>query len=187
MNESSRNSSKASTGVVVAATIVALVFAVLWLRERKRKPTEVLREIEKPVQVIKEASVENIREVPKEVEVIKEIEVPAKLTDAEKFSIDFAARYFRAQTVKSKDEVFYKVDSVAVTVGLNDAIKKIVSEDRIKNKFELILRKHSIRLDENAPVWLSFSVEGLWDKDEVRLTYTPLMSLDEFVIIGRKN
>lgn len=176
--------------VLAVVSIAAVVFAVLWLRERERKPTEVIREVEKPVQVIKEVPVEKIREVPKEVikevEVIREVEVPAKLTEAQKVAIDFSARYVNAQPVKSSDEVFYKVESVAVLVLMNDAAKKAVSEDRVKNKFELVLRQHGIRLDDKALVWLKVAIEGLWDKDEIRLTYTPSMSLVEDVAINRK-
>jgi len=190
MSESQSSSPKAFTAILVVSSIAAVVFAVLWLREREHKPAEVVKEVEKLVQVIKEVPVEKIREVPKEVvkevEVIKEVEVPAKLTDVQKAAIDFAADFLGAPAVKSQDEVFYKLESVAVTVLLNDAVKKVVSEDRVKNKFELILRQHSIRLEEKAPVWLSVAIEGLWDKDEIRLTYTPSMSLEETVTIGRK-
>ncbi len=190
MSQSHFGSRRPFTVVLAVVSIAAVVFAVLWLRERERKPTEVIREVEKPVQVIKEVPVEKIREVPKEVikevEVIREVEVPAKLTEAQKVAIDFSARYVNAQPVKSSDEVFYKVESVAVLVLMNDAAKKAVSEDRVKNKFELVLRQHGIRLDDKALVWLKVAIEGLWDKDEIRLTYTPSMSLVEDVAINRK-
>lgn len=191
MSQSNSNSRKPFMVVLAVVSIAAVVFAVLWLRERERKPTEVIREVEKPVQVIKEVPVEKIREIPKEVikevEVIREVEVPAKLTDAQKAAIDFSVRFFGAQLVKSKDEVFYKVESVAVSVLMNNAVKKVVSEDRVRNKFELVLRQHNIQLDEKAPVLLEVAIEGLWDKDDIRLTFTRSIGLVEHVTIGRKS
>ena len=150
---------------------------MLWIQERDRKP----QEVQKTVQVTNEVPKEVIREV----QVIKEVEVPAKLTTDQKYSIDFTSRYLTAPQLKTSDEVFYKMETVKVAVFLNDAVKKVVTEDRVKNKFELILRKHNIRLDDNASVWLGVTIEGLWNKDEIILTYTPAMSLTEGFVVAR--
>lgn len=208
MSESKSNSSKTLIGVLALVSIAAVVFAVLWLQERDRKPNEVVKEVEKTVlvtnevpvekivQVIKEVPVEKIREVPKEVikevlvikevPVIKEVEVPAKLTDAQKSAIDFTSRYLSAPLIKTKDEAFYKIETVRVGVFLDDAVKKVVSVDRVKNKLELKLRAQNIRPDDEAYIALWVTVEGLWDKDDIRLTFRRSIELRQHVVIGRK-
>src|SRR5437879_4127056 len=63
------------------AVMASVAFSTLWLQERQRKPLEVIKEVVKPTEVIREVPVERIKEIPKEtikeVEVIKTVEVPA--------------------------------------------------------------------------------------------------------------
>lgn len=208
MSESKPNSAKALTGGLALASIATVVFAVLWVQERDRKPSEVVKEVEKTVrvtnevpvekivQVIKEVPVEKIREVPKEVikevqvikevPVIKEVEVPAKLTDVQVAAINFASRYISAPRIKTPEEALFKIESVRVGVLLGDAIQKVVSEDRVKNKLELRLRALNIRPDDDAYVTLWVSFTGVWDKDDIRLSYKQSIELRESVVVARK-
>jgi hypothetical protein len=183
MSDSSSTKSNAAIIAAIVASVVALSFAVLWFRERDRTPAEVIREVPK------EVVVEKLREVPKvvikEVEVTKEVKVPAKLTDEQQAGIEFTSRYLAAPMLTTIDEALYKLDSVAVRVFVNDAVKKVVTEDRLKNKFELILRKQNIRLDDKAQVWLDLNYEGFWDKDEITLYYSPQMRLRQVATIIR--
>lgn len=188
MGDSQSKPQKTFNAILIAAFIAAVVFAVLWLRERERKP-EVVGEVLKPVQVIKEVPIEKIREVPKEVvkevEVIKTVEVPAKLTDWQQIAIDFADRYYAAKFIETFDDALYKLETIRVEVFLNDEVKKVVSEDRVRNKFELILRKHGIKIDEKSPVSVNVSIDGLWNENSKFLVYTPRIELDQVVVVGR--
>jgi hypothetical protein len=183
MSATPQNPSKAALGFAIMATIAAIAFASLWLRETARKPKEVTKEIVKRVEV----PVEKIREVPKEVvkEVLKQVEVPAKLTDDERMVMELGRRFLSASVISKEDEPLQKIASVGVVVRINDAAKKALSEDRVKNKFELILRKHEIPLDAKSRHQLLVAVEGLWDKEEIQLTYSLSMELSEFVTITR--
>lgn len=170
----------------ILASIAAIAFGGLWFKERATKPREVVREVERPTikEVIREVPVEKLVEVPKEV--IKEIKVPAELSESQQMAIDFTDRYVSAKTVGSLDEALYKLDSIKVQVSLNDAVKKVLSEDRVRNKFELILRKSGVKLDDKARAHLNLTIEGLWEKEQSFLVYTPRIELDEFVVVGRK-
>jgi hypothetical protein len=143
-----------------------VAFAALWLRERIEK------------------SVPPVKKVTKEV--TKEVEVPAKLTAEQQAAIVFWDRFRSAEFIKTADDALYKLDSVNIQVSLNDAIKKMVSEDRVRNKFELILRKHGVKIDENAVVSVYIMIEGLWSKQPVAfLVYTPRIQLNQFVVVAR--
>jgi hypothetical protein len=162
MSEPHSNLTKLLMVLCVVTSVAAVAFGALWLRER----------VEKPVQTVKE--------------VVKEVEVPAKLTDSQRAAVVFWDRFRSAEFIKTPDEALYKLDSVSIRVSLNEAIKKVVSEGRVRNKFELILRKHGVKIDENSFVSLYVSIGGLWSKDPVEfLVYTPRIQLVESVVVSR--
>jgi hypothetical protein len=105
---------------------------------------------------------------------------------AEQAAIDFRDRFWNARFIETPDDALYRLDSVQVAVSLNDAVKKLVSEDRVKNKFELILRKHGVKIDDRATVILTLTIEGLWSKSPVVfLVYTPRIQLNQTVVVAR--
>lgn len=113
--------------------------------------------------------------------------MPAKPTSSQQAAIDFRDRFFNARLIETPDDALYKLDAVQVGVSVDDAIKKLVSEERVRNKFELILRKDGIKIDQKAPVFLNLTVEGLWSKGTMAfLVYTPRIQLQEVVVVGRK-
>jgi hypothetical protein len=149
----------------IVTSVATVTFAALWIHERLDK------------------SVPSVKEVTKQV--TREVEVPAKLTPGQQDAIDFADRFRNARFIETRDEALYKLDSVQVDVSLNDPIKKLVSKDRVRNKFELILRKDGIKIDEKAPAFITLNVEGLWSKDAAFLVYTPSVQLNQIVVVGR--
>jgi hypothetical protein len=152
-------------GVVTSVATVA--FAALWVRERVEKSVPVVKEVTK--------------------EVTKEVKVPTELTPEQQAAIDFWRQFFNARIIQTSDDALYKLDAVRVFVSVDNAIKKLVSQERIKNKFELILRRDGINIDEKAPVFLDLTIEGLWSNGSVRfLVYTPRIKLGEVVVVGRK-
>jgi hypothetical protein len=186
MNESRAGQNPFLVVLCIFASIAAFAFGGLWLKERSTKPKYAVSGFEKPTvkEVVKEVPVEKIIEIPKEV--IKEVKVPAELSEPQKLAIDFADRYISAKTVESVHEAFYKLDSVRVEVQVSEGIEQVLSEDRVRNKFELILRKSGLKLDEDARAYVRVSVEGLWQKDQNFLVYTIKTELKEYVVIGRK-
>jgi hypothetical protein len=167
MSEPHSNLTKILMVLCIVTFVATVAFAALWLRER----------IEKSVPVVKEVTKE----------VTKEVEVPTKLTAEQQAAIAFWDRFLNARFIETPDDALYRLDSVQVTVSLNDAVKKLVSEDRVKNKFELILREHGVKIDDRAIVMLNLSIEGLWSKSPVTfLVYTPRLQLDQTVVVARK-
>jgi len=160
-----RRPTNPSTVVAVVTAIAAVAFGALWLQERDKPPTTLTNEVQVPG---------------------KPVEVPADLSDAQRKAIDFASRVLSAPMLTSADDALFSLDSLRVQVFLNDAVKKVVSEDRIKNKIELILRQHNIPLDDKAPVTLIVAYEGLWNESQVVLTYSANLKLQQVVMIGRK-
>jgi hypothetical protein len=155
--------------LTVVTSVATVAFAALWLQERLNK------------------SVPAVKKVPVVKEVIKEVEVPGQLTAEQQAAIDFRDRFLNARLIRTPDDVLCKLDSVQIAVSLNDAVKKLVSEDRVRNKFELILRKHGVKIDQRGGVLVTLSIEGLWSREPVAfLVYTPRIQLDESVVVGRE-
>ena len=158
-------------GVSVIAVIAAAAFGGLWWIERARDAYDA--EFGKPA-------------VKK---VLKEVEVPAKLTYSQKTAINFTDRYLNARQIRAQDDALYKLDSVRVNVSINEAVEKVVSDDRIKNKFELILRKHGIYIDEKALVSVDLIVNGIWSGDNPGvgfLAYTQRIGLNQWLVVERR-
>jgi hypothetical protein len=169
------------------ATMAAVAFATLWWSERGRQPQVIVREITKPIDVprvvpverVKLVPVEKVKEVPKEV--IKEI--PAELTEAEKAALEFSSNYVAAPNLSSLDDALYKLDSIAVRVNLRDEVKKVISEDQLKARYETLFRGRGIRLDDRSPYWLGVNYDGCWNDN--LLIYGVHMELYDSVTIDR--
>jgi hypothetical protein len=184
---------RGNAAVITIAVLVAVivVLAYLWIHQMQTSPAIVERVtervIEKPVEVVKEVQVEKVREVPREVVVTKEVEVPARLTETQLMAMDLASRFAAAPLISSGDDVFYKLDGVRVTVYADDAVRKALTEDRIHNRFELILRQYGVNIDERSEVVLAISVSGIWDPQETSLTWNTAVELQQVVTIERKS
>lgn len=174
---------RTATGVLILTSILSILFAVLWLRERQQGPKEVVREVEKPVEVIKEVPVETIREIPKEV--IKEVKVREELTDEQKAAIEIYKRLASARRLGVTGEVFSNVKEFRVLLALSSEIKNIISEERVKNKFELMLRGHNINITDDAEMWLVVDINGFWNEAKTQLTYRYSVSAMEDVFLAR--
>jgi hypothetical protein len=171
MSKPHSNQTNILTGVSVIAVIAAVAFGGLWWIERERDAYDA--ESGKPA-------------VKK---VLKEVEVPAKLTYSQKTAINFTDRYLTARPIQAQDEALYKLDSVRVNVSINEEVEKVVSDDRIRNKFELILRKHGIKIDEKALVSVDLTIHGLWSGNNLGvgfLAYTQRIGLNQWLVVERR-
>jgi hypothetical protein len=134
------------TLVAISALLVGTQFAKKEIRVVER-PVEVVKTnivvVEKPVEVIKE--------VPKEVERIVErkVEVPAKISEEYEDAMAFM-KQFRAREEVSKADALAGVKSVGVEVTLDDDVKKIISEEEIRTKFEITLRRSGVPINEES-------------------------------------
>lgn len=175
MNEPAKNHTRILLVFLTVVSVAALTFLLLWLREKDRPPTT--------KEVVKEVPREVIKEVPREV--IKQVEVPAKLTLEQQLLIDNAMRFWTAPWLTNRDDVFGGVGSVNLQLGIDDAIKKVLSEEQIRNRVELILRQSRIRMDADATASLLMAWEGFWNEDDTILTFTTSISLHESVFLTR--
>jgi hypothetical protein len=171
MSKPHSNQTNLLKGVSVIAFIAVVAFGGLWSMERARDAYDA--EFGRPA-------------VKK---VFKEVEVPARLTYSQKTAISFTDRYASARPIQAQDEALYKLDSVKVNVFINDAVEKVVSDDRIRNKFELILRKQGINIDQKASVSVDLTINGLWSRDNPGvgfLAYTQRIGLNEWLVVERR-
>ena len=171
MSKPHSNQTNVLKHVSVIAVIAAVAFGGLWWMERERDAYDA--ESGKPA--IKK--------------VLKEVEVPAKLTYSQKTAINFTDRYLTAGPIQAQDEALYKLDSVRVNVSIDEAVEKVVSDDRIRNKFELILRKHGIKIDEKALVSVDLTIHGLWSGDNPGvgfLAYAQRIGLNQWLVVERR-
>ncbi len=180
-----------STVLILSVTFVifllTVVFGTLWLHERNRPDVvktvtvEKIREV--PVERIKEVPVEKIKEVP--VEKIKEVEVPAKLSDEQKALIDLGTRMLARRKLLKTEDVLYKIPAFKIDIILDDSIKDQITEDRIRNKLELALRKSRIPIDNGAGATLTFEVYALWNKLTTQVSTSINLKVLDWVTLAR--
>ena len=122
------------------------------------------------------------REVPKEV--VKKVLVPAEIPmyyerawkkQAAEFGADFA----------DEKTCFSGLDSMEVSVVMNEDAKDILSEQRAKDKFELTLRRYGVPLSNWSNPHLSLGIEALWNEEKRFVAFTINVSLKEPLIFYR--
>lgn len=125
--------------------------------------------------------------VPQTREIVtNEIEIPAKLSEDTEEAITNAMK-IRFAPLVSDDQLLYKLDAVSVIIADEYATQEVVSDDSIRNRFEVTLRKYGIRVEDNAPASVMVSVGGVWVRpDLVVLSYECRSELHEIVTLKRK-
>jgi hypothetical protein len=121
------------------------------------------------------------------VEVVKRVTrrvVVRDTPDVYKFAYNFWSSYWMAEYADEK-RVLKGVDSLSVSVSLNENIKKLITEERAKTRLELTLRQFNIRIRDQATHSLNLSIDGLKDDDDL-LIYTISISLLERVRFSRE-
>lgn len=86
------------------------------------------------------------------------------------------------KTMKS----FFGINSFDTGFYLGNEIKELISEENVRNKFELNLRKSGIQIDEDSPYVLGFTINGVWDAHKVTFTIQYKLSLFESVVLNRE-
>jgi hypothetical protein len=113
---------------------------------------------------------EVVREVPKE--------VPAEIPESYKEAKRIADSLANAE-VALGDETLAGVRSLKVRVSIPDVLKDKVSETELKDAIELGLRKNGIPIkNDGASAALWFMVEGLWDDQKVRFSFSARLTVD---------
>lgn len=121
-------------------------------------------------------------------EVIKKIEVPAEIPVYYEEAWKRQVAELRADFADDKT-CFSGIDSIKVVVGMNEDAKDILSEQRAKDKFELMLRRYGVPLSDssNPPYLLLINFEALWNKDKTLAVYIVELSLGQSLIFYRNN
>ena len=119
-----------------------------------------------------------------EKEVIKKVEVPAEIPEEYKRAVGIV-RAVESATIASEVTIFSNIGALKVTVFLNDNAEKIISEQRVKDKFELVLRRYGVPLTSFWPSsYIYFAVEVV-NTDNKNAAHTISVSLQEEVIFFR--
>ena len=146
--------------------------------------------VEKPVEITKTVStvltqiVERKVEIPVEVEkiVVKRVEVPSEIPDSYKMAKWFYDSFFTTNTFE-KNEILKGISGVNVGVLLDDDVKSRLSKQELKDSIELALRKNGVPVNDKSDHWLLFTVDGVWDNENIRYSYRAAMSLNEWVSV----
>jgi len=107
-----------------------------------------------------------VKEVPKEIERI--VKVPAVIPDDYFNALNFYQRMTNA-TLVPDTQVLFKLKDVHVEMLLNDESKTIISEDEVRAKFELVLRRNNVPINEHSAYHLLIRIQGLWNDDRHNL------------------
>lgn len=151
--------------------LTTIAFAGLWWRQLRRLPirVEIVREV--------------IKNVPREV--IKPVEVPAKSSEAQAAEIALGRKFMLAPVIPSADGALYKLRAVKVQVKVEGALKQMLYDERIRSKLESVLLRSNIVMDAQSPVTLSLEIDGRWDEDQARLTYTTRLRVYDLGFLAR--
>ena len=103
---------------------------------------------------------EIIKEVPKEVEKI--VNVPAEIPPEYIVAKNLYDKMTNV-TVVNLDQVLFNMKDVRVHCSLDNAVQQVISEDEVKAKFELALRRNNVPINPNSPNAVNFSIEGFFD------------------------
>ncbi len=119
-----------------------------------------------------------------EKEVIKRVEVPAEIPAHYEEAWE---RQVAESVALSADEktCFSGLNSIAVSVVMNEAAEGILSEQRAKDKFELTLRRYGVPLSDWSNPHLFLHLEALWNEKKIFVVYTIDVSLTEPLIFFR--
>ena len=118
-------------------------------------------------------------------EVVKKIEVPSDVPAYYERAWNRQVAELRADFADDKT-CFSGLDSMEVSVEINEDAKDILSAQRAKDKFELTLRRYGVPLSDSSNPYLVLQVQAVWDEDKALLFYARV-SLMELLIFYRNN
>ena len=118
-------------------------------------------------------------------EVVKKIEVPAEIPAHYERAWKRQIAELRADFADDKT-CFSGLDSMEISVEMNEDAKDILSAQRAKDKFELTLRRYGVPLSDSSNPYLVLQVQATWDEDKALLFYARV-SLMESLIFYRNN
>ena len=82
---------------------------------------------------------------------------------------------------------FSGLNSMGVSVVMNEDAKDILSEQRAKDRFELTLRRHGVPLSNLSNPYLELRIEAVWNKEKILAAYVLGVELRESIIFYRNN
>ena len=129
------------------------------------KASEAIQKIEKEVQVEAEAVLSGVQE--------------AQILIAESY---LNTLYDEENYVEDMDEVFYGIKSFSTRVVISGDIKDLVSEEKVRNKVELNLRRNGISVDDESEHELVIVVSGVWINDSIA-HHISLLLLERVVLV----
>jgi hypothetical protein len=171
------------------STCGAVVFATLYFLN----PKIVIRNDAKTITntvtntVIGVVTNEVVKEVPKEVEKI--VTVPAEIPDEYIQAKQIISNYDNCDFVDSH-QVLFGMKDVRVVYLLGDAVKQIVSEDDVRARFELTLRRNNVPINPTSQNVVLVDTEGFWGEpptSENLFTHSVTIELEEKQTLLRGN
>jgi hypothetical protein len=97
-------------------------------------------------------------------ETVKEVPVPAEIPDEYIWANKFLQRVKNASSVNA-DQALFGMKDVKVTYMIKEDLKQVVSEDEVKAKFELTLRRNNIPINPNSPNTVTLVINGFRGDD----------------------
>jgi len=187
-NSASNTPSKAWVFCGVS-TIGMIVFAALYFNNPTPKiqtePTVVTTIVTNTV--TNTVTQEVVKEIPKEVEKI--VTIPAQISLDDQKLINLGAKLMDAFTNSpiKDDQVLFGMKDVNVFYIIGDKIKEFVTEDEIKAKFELTLRRNNVPINPKSFNTVFFSVAGFSDDaTKTLISYSTKCYVTEYQTIFRQ-
>jgi hypothetical protein len=154
------------------STSLAIVFAGLYFFNPKTVEKEMVRTSTHTVTNIFTNDIirEVVKEVPKEVEKI--VKVPADIPVEYIAAVQAVSNFDNCDFVKN-NQVLFGMKDVQVVCLLADSLKDSVSEDEVRAKFELVLRRNNVPISPTSINFVTVTVDGFWgDPPIYTMTYS---------------
>jgi hypothetical protein len=139
---------KKALAMFAASTIGMVIFAVLYFSTPAKTLTQTDTQL-----------VTNV--VVKEVE--KAVSIPANIPAEYIVAMNLYQKMTNA-TMVANDKVLFNLKNVRVVCVIDDSIKEVASEDEIKAKFELTLRRNNVPISTDSQSVVYLNISGFFDK-----------------------
>ena len=121
---------------------------------------------------------EIVREVPKEVRIPAEI--PQEYIDAMR-----VYQNITNATYADSSQALFGMKEIKVICTVDEALKKVISEDEVKAKFELTLRRNGVPIDPASFNMVQFRMTGFFNEATGLYCYSFMCYVNEQNVIWR--
>ncbi len=182
--DASAGKSSSKLGILFALSTVGMaIFAGLYIQAANTHRNSPIAASSVTNTVVQFVTNDIVKEQPKEIEKI--VKVPAEIPEDYLMAMNLFQRLTNASYV-TMEQVLFKMKDVRTVCTLDNATRQVLSDDEVKAKFELTLRRNNVPISPNSANVIHLSVCGFFDTaNQALLCYFITCNIDEQQVVLR--